>query len=310
MNWGQIFLDFTNVCNYRCVFCNSYNYDKVVLRLKDFIDFDKLINSATIIDVTGYGELTTHPDFEEIVDRLTQISRKFSLVTNGSLLTEVKSQALLKSSIYLINFSINSLNEDTYRFLTGGMGNLSTTLNNIENFLSHDPSIMCQFFFVINSHNFNELFNFVDYAKGFSGKSTKIRLVLRGLTPTLKYPEGFIVKDTEDNRMFLNKANKYACESGIELETFSFDMNRDEEGRVSGRVKLENIIRTCGVLDTAMFVGPTGNVLPCCWITDSMGNIKEESIESIWTGAIYNDLRNCIKMGDYNKYCKNCRREG
>lgn len=315
-------LDFTNICNYRCMFCEAYKGERILLNLKDFKGLDSIIQKAKYIDISGYGEVTNHPDFEEVVKYLTKYNKRFSLVTNGSSLDKYI-ELLVKSSMYLLNVSLNSLNQDTYKILTGGRGDLKKVLENIEKFYIYDNAYkkpwcresIRQFSFVINSYNFCELNSFMEFCKKYLVDGKRTRMVFRGLSPTLVYPEGFFPKDIPEARSFLAEINKKVLLTKLEFENFSFDMSRpcndltQKEVRILSDEKLREIVKECTVYESNLYIGSNGNVGLCDWTKLQLGNIKDQSIDEIRSGETYKDLIKCIKEGSL-KYCMNCRRIG
>ena len=310
-------LDFTNVCNYRCIFCEAAKYSPNVLRLSEFADIDSLIQRAFYTDITGYGEITVHPDFPEIVKLLTKYNKRFSIVSNGSFLDK-HIELLASSSMYLLNISLNTLNPDTYKILTGNKGDLNKVLNNIKEFYTYSDNLITtgdkfirQFSFVINAYNFKEMRNFIDYAIQYIRPNVRVRVVFRGLSPTLIYPEGLAPENNEENRKFLQETSQYA-QGKVEFEGFNFAMSREHRNNIEEKSSLfdedlRKIVKGCQTLNNALYIGSDGTVAACCWIRNPLGNIKQQSIEEIRKGEVYQDLARCLREGDL-RYCMNCRK--
>ena len=113
-------------CNYRCVFCENPHMEHKINSLDKFLtpDIQKLIENAVTVDISGYGEIISNPDFKKIVDLLGTYNRQFSMSTNGALLTKDIIDFLADSSLSLLNVSLNSLDPETYAYLSGGVGQL------------------------------------------------------------------------------------------------------------------------------------------------------------------------------------------
>ena len=64
----------------------------------------------------------------------------------------------------------------------------------------------------------------------------------------------------------------------------------------------------CYQVPTYLKIKPDGSVYPCCrGIKETyMGNIKEESLESIWNGKRYQKLRKEFFTGKLRKCCRDC----
>jgi MoaA/NifB/PqqE/SkfB family radical SAM enzyme len=291
------YVEFTNHCNYECIFCQNSTIPKKFIRLADFKDFETIISRTNIIDITGYGEIMLHPDFNEIIKIITKYNKQFSLSTNGSVLTKEKIDILNNSSLYLLNISLNSLNFNVYKKLSGGKGNLYTVGENIINLLNSKPKFKIKFSFVITNLNFKEIFNFINFAYKY-GKS---QISFYDLVPNLKYPEGLKVEDTPKNRQFLKDAISHAKNLKLIIDSFDFDMNTEKK-----EVKLQDCLEACHPPFSSIFIGADGNVVPCCWNSTSMGNITQQSVDEIWLGEKYNELRTAIHTGN-TEFCKNCR---
>ena len=293
----DLLLDFGNACNNRCVFCRAHVNPRQILRLDDIVDFDGLISVAERVDVTGTGEFTIHPDFRRIVDRLSGLEKPFRLVTNGTTLDESLEEALLASSLYELVVSINSLDRATYVGLCGS-DKLPEVLNG---FIRVANNPMRRFglgaSFVMTSHNFGELEYFVRFAHRHGSK-----LAIMDLTPTIKdYAEGLRVEGTPENREAIEKVRQLSASLGT-----GGNITRLQYRTGPNRGPDPELLKTCRWPFEAIAVNTSGDVLPCCWNSTVMGNIREQSMGDIWTGPKYEDLRDCLKRGD-PKHCANCR---
>jgi MoaA/NifB/PqqE/SkfB family radical SAM enzyme len=304
---NKIILEFNNYCNYQCSFCRSGQGAEKILRLKDFKDFDYYIQSADMIDITGYGEITIHSDFEEIIKRITEYKKPIFFSTNGSMLTPHIIHVLEKSSLDVLNISINSLNPDIYRKLSGGH-EIEPVLRNFVNV--HRSKLRnirhLQSSFVINKLNFHEIKDFIDF-----GLAYDIHIRFNDLTSTIKdYSPELILEDNEENRKYLKEWIVYSQKRHCRLNYFNFEHRNTKQNRTECKDILQGIIRGCEYIDKIIAINSDGSVKACCWTPDlNIGNVKENTLEEIMNGPIYNDLRENIKQGSF-KYCENCRRLG
>jgi len=296
----ELFLELTTTCNYRCIFCNNKNVEKRTILLSDIKGLDDMVNISSYVDITGYGEILTHPEFEQIINHFSLKNVPIRIVTNGSLLNEKNRNIIANSSISELVISINSLNKETYKKLTG-VGDLEVVLENIDQLVKiYKKSLY--FSFVINAYNFNEIPNFIDL--GVKYKITEVSCL--GLTPMLEYNKDLILEANEENRNKLIEYRKYAKEKNMRLYAFNFDT---QVGTKERDENLSEKIKKCKWVYTKFFIEGDGQVGPCCWAQVRMGNIKEQSFDEIWNGEKYNELRECIKNGDL-KYCSKCRMLG
>ena len=122
-----IFIDPSNVCNFKCGYClpNGYQVDKSDNR--KFLHLDEIKRLAKCfselgvskIRITG-GEPTVRKDFFEIIKVLKFDAgiKKVVITTNGYHLNK-KAKLLIDSGLSGINISIDSLNRETFKNVTG-----------------------------------------------------------------------------------------------------------------------------------------------------------------------------------------------
>ena len=129
-NFGRKFpyirMSITDVCNFKCGYClpNGYQVDKSDNR--KFLHLDEIKRLAMVfsklgvskIRITG-GEPTVRKDFFEIIKILKEVGiKKVSITTNGYHLDK-KAKMLVDSGLNGINISIDSLDRNTFKSITG-----------------------------------------------------------------------------------------------------------------------------------------------------------------------------------------------
>ena len=119
-------MSITDVCNFKCGYClpNGYQVDKSDNR--KFLHLDEIKRLAMVfsklgvskIRITG-GEPTVRKDFFEIIKILKEVGiKKVSITTNGYHLDK-KAKMLFDSGLNGINISIDSLDKNTFKSITG-----------------------------------------------------------------------------------------------------------------------------------------------------------------------------------------------
>jgi radical SAM protein with 4Fe4S-binding SPASM domain len=58
------------------------------------------------------------------------------------------------------------------------------------------------------------------------------------------------------------------------------------------------------------FVQPNGDVWPCCWFYDRLGNVNEEPFDKIMNGTAFQELRRELLTGRLGKACVECPSRG
>jgi len=111
---GSVYLEITNVCNYRCISCyNDSRNDN-----SNYMDLDTIVHliqeqsrlGSKSLALSG-GEPFLHPNIWEIIDCASQNGLSILLITNGSLLSD---EAIKKAMHYQVSFqiSVDGYNED------------------------------------------------------------------------------------------------------------------------------------------------------------------------------------------------------
>ena len=125
-NFPYIRMSITDVCNFKCGYClpNGYQVDKSDNR--KFLHLDEIKRLAMVfsklgvskIRITG-GEPTVRKDFFEIIKILKEVGiKKVSITTNGYHLDK-KAKMLVDSGLNGINISIDSLDRNIFKSITG-----------------------------------------------------------------------------------------------------------------------------------------------------------------------------------------------
>lgn len=125
----------TSVCNLNCVYCSTdsgacsltHNTDYIVELdylleyVKDAADYKETKIEANIDSV---GEPLTYEKIAELVKGLKELGcvKRISMQTNGMLLTEELLKKLEKAGLNRINLSINTLDEEQAKTLSGTQG--------------------------------------------------------------------------------------------------------------------------------------------------------------------------------------------
>ena len=126
-SFPYIRLSITDVCNFKCGYClpNGYQIDKSDNR--KFLHLEEIRRLARVFSKLGVckirltgGEPTVRKDFFEIIKILKNEAgiKKVVITTNGYHLDE-KAKMLVDSGLNGINISIDSLDRDTFKAITG-----------------------------------------------------------------------------------------------------------------------------------------------------------------------------------------------
>ena len=120
-------LSITDVCNYKCTYCLPQGYKKTPGDARGFMSREEISRLTKALSELGVnkirltgGEPTVRKDFFDILKDMKQNSSipKVTITTNGYQLNKIAKQ-LYEAGLDGINISIDSLNRNTFKKLTG-----------------------------------------------------------------------------------------------------------------------------------------------------------------------------------------------
>jgi radical SAM protein with 4Fe4S-binding SPASM domain len=65
-------------------------------------------------------------------------------------------------------------------------------------------------------------------------------------------------------------------------------------------------IKYCESLYKRIYLSPTGEITPCCYIYNPLGNVSDDTVKTIWNGNKYNDFKKQFQSDNPLKECINC----
>ncbi len=182
----RITIELSSRCNLSCVMCPR----QYVSGENGFMDetlFEKIVQEIAEEDVESVvpffrGESLLHPRFMELLGLLRRHSRaRIQLATNALLLSEEMIHDLLfKIRIDFISFSLDAVNEETYRKIRLG-GSLEKARENVLSFLrardgSASTGTVVQVSLTENEFNLEEIRSFIGY---WRDRADRVRIYAR-----------------------------------------------------------------------------------------------------------------------------------
>lgn len=141
-----IYLDPCGACNFKCSFCPCNTVEEQAAERHKMMSwelFEKLLNDlrafqgqVSVINLYGFGEPLLNSRIADMVRALKQAHccREVRITTNGSLLDEGKSRALIDAGVDMVRVSVEAISTEGYKALCGVQIDLSEILYNIETF--------------------------------------------------------------------------------------------------------------------------------------------------------------------------------
>lgn len=114
----------TQSCDQDCLYCHEEGqwsrFSSGEMSTEDVVELVEVAKDRGVekVKLTG-GEPLLRPDLEEIVERVSPGLRDVSMTTNGTLLAD-RAEDLAEAGLDRVNVSLDSLDPDVYRLVTGG----------------------------------------------------------------------------------------------------------------------------------------------------------------------------------------------
>lgn len=113
----MLYVELSNVCNTRCVYCPcpGYHFDEPFL-LQDVLEKIIVSLSHQPVDkiIIGGGEPTLHPEFDAFARRLKHCAKFLSVVTNGQWTDDGITAALADGTFDLVEVSVDAGGKEEY----------------------------------------------------------------------------------------------------------------------------------------------------------------------------------------------------
>lgn len=295
-----LFVEVTNRCNLTCPTCQlgtdqAYKgYNKADLTFEQFKKIIDQIPSLVYVTLQGVGEPLLNKDIVKMIKYCSDKGISTYINTNGTILTENKSQELIDSGLCNLSISVNSFDEKVFSDTRSG-ASIKKITENVKRFIE------------------------IKRQKNLKKPIVSFRAIL--MKETEPHMEELIFKSDELGidvlyiQLFMSViADKSLCESSLNKEEITnFTKNLEKWKK---QVKLQIITESFGNSSNNLGqcklpwfspnVTAEGFVTPCCTISNpsilNMGNIFEIPFERIWNSEKFVSFRE----GFYKKQPKEC----
>jgi MoaA/NifB/PqqE/SkfB family radical SAM enzyme len=301
-----------NACNAKCIFCLESRYSRFDLQLyKDFFEskMGNYIKNAEKVTFTGWGEILWIPGIEEFLDYINEtipdVEKIFT--TNATPLRPSVIERIARSR-YVIQASVHASNAKLHQELTLLENEFDNVVRNLAQLadardrLQAGATLHIQLINVLTRKNIDDLPDFIRMA-------AKLRIYdVRAGHLTMHVPEHLDMScffDQERANLRIAEARSLA-DAFAKEEPHLFQaslppaFNRTEPEPAPS----ENI---CYDPWQNTYVELQGSVMPCCFWGEHIGNLnKGDSLDDIWNGGVYKELRRGMGSGNPHPWCKNC----
>lgn len=328
-------VELTNKCNNtNCIHCKRHTWPSVgEMSTKDVKNLISELVRLRVRTVTlSGGEPTLRTDFVDILQHAHNEGLKTSVLTNGLNIDYDLACALTKFSDW-VRVSLDGSNETVYeriRRTKGGFGKVQQSITNLEKAKSNNNE-KCEIgiCYTIQRWNMDDVPSMIDFIRG-------LNLSTKGKTLTFKFAHGrdgeFLCDITEFrefcDHVFAIGDNTWNTVTNLQyLKRFVHNYSNAED--IANGMPLNSYFRThqirCFTPYLFSLIDAIGDVYPCCFLyydNDAyeqfqekragykMGNVREQSFDTIWSGEAYMDIRNSLRVIDIRRFpeCKECTR--
>jgi glycosyltransferase involved in cell wall biosynthesis/MoaA/NifB/PqqE/SkfB family radical SAM enzyme len=287
-------IEVTNRCNFSCKMCQRYGLG-VSFTDMDWSTYEKILDKTDGIKslvLTGWGEPFLHPRIFDMITSAKERGHNVRLTTNASLLNEACRQNIFASGLDAITFSIDDTEPDEH-----GWGHeIAKQLDNIRQFMAekHLGGFKIKVYFQAMYHlgGDGKIFKIIELAKKLGVDRVRIsRLDLR-FNKDMKRPSL-----AEEQALVKKIMSAKHLGVGVDfLPYLAFD------GLLSRLYYLIHPLlhrrgRYCLRTFDNIYINQAGGATPCCSLPKlALGNISEQSLETIWQNQHFQHFRSHQKM--------------
>lgn len=288
-----MYLELTYRCTCRCKFCERWKIGpKLAANELTTGEVKKVLTDAYRLGVryvgfTG-GEVFLRKDIFKIGRFAKKLGLSVTVASNGTLIDEGKAKKIAEN-FASVTISIDGIKRETHDFIRGVKGTYDLAMRAIDLLEKNHVPIAVNL--VITKRNILEVDRYIEY---FSARKIYFQL-----TPVHQYEAGYFSVDKELKNINLKKFQE---EWGRLSRKYNFLNNyfyKHVPAFLSSPGKLLDAY-TCFAGAVMFFLNPYGEVFPCEFKRTSMGNIRKNSLLSIWERAkqmrqtIASNQRGCI----------------
>ena len=270
-------IDLTKNCNLSCSFCRQTNESD----LPDSMSYEQwasVINQARemnckMLALAG-GEPLMHRNFISILGLATDVIEEVYVLSNGTLVTQKVAKQLAEKKIKGLQISLDAFDPALHDKIRGKSGTWEKAVGGIRNAIDEGISVTIRT--TVYKENAQEAMPLLEFAHDIGAKIYAIRRVV----PTGNGANVELLRPDELKMLFTGIANR-AKELDMRLslgDPFSrFLINEESfvEGKVGG----------CSIGLNIMYIAQDGSVLLCPCLPVYCGDVKKESVRSIWRDA-------------------------
>ncbi len=269
--------EITNNCNYKCPHCRAFQkYEKENIENENKIIEELIKSRVFVVNISG-GEPLLNPRVFEIARKLTDNNIYVIISTNGYFYKKYRKQ-ILKSGIKMVQVSLDGPKELHEKF-RGVENSYEKALEAL--IIAKEDGLRTQMNVTITQENLNTLEWNYEKAKEIGVN----KVFYRRVVPYGKAKINSYV--LPDKKIYYEKIKKLAALNSKDLQVLIDDpilnvlLNHNNQNYLACSAGINNL-----------GISSNGDVFPCIFLREKVGNLMEESLKNIWNHSeILKNLR-------------------
>ena len=292
----SLMIEPTAACNLQCPKCPRTNiaseYVKNVgfLTKEIFKTVHPFIKKAHTISLSGFGECFLHPDYLFFLSEIRRLNPRgyVTSVSNAHLITEEILVGLITNYLNLLIISLDGISDETNNITRDGSVSLIfEKLELIKKIKTARNSVLPKISidFGVNRVNISELPKLVEMAPALGIDC--IELILTDYLKGAEIDADILMeeKEVKNHPDYLDA------------------MNRAKRKNVS---LILHEPKTCMFMFEMLFINWDGKIQYCYKERETIGNVKETSLEAIWNNVSIQKVRRLFYEGGNKLSCSDC----
>ena len=286
MKIDRAVIEVTGGCNYSCTMCpqdkRTGGRDKRFLQKMSLMEFEDNVRDCAkhglrVVNLEGSGEPTLARNLDEYIKIVKKYNALAFCFSNGYRMFGRYMKRCVDAGLDFYRFSMIGYDTNKYNEM-------------MHNRIGGNFDMICE--------NIMEMQDYVEK----SGSDCVVATY-------------HLITDTDNQEEELEKYKELVKRLGVKSEIWRM---HNWSGVYDNKDKRSGKINTCGrpfspdvVIRAGGLDGHRGAVAPCCQVLGRdeeavLGHTSVNTIEEIWNGPAYTELREQHTTGDYPDYCKSC----
>ena len=292
--------EITNRCNFFCPHCRAYaESPKESIEIEKAIIAQLIENEVLSVNISG-GEPLLNPRIFSIIKELTHKNIDVGISTNGYIFKQKASQ-LIDSGIGFVQISIDGM-EDFHDSFRGVKGAYAHAVESIE--YAKKSGIFVQMNTTITAKNMKYVFGNIALAE----KLGVDRIFFRRVVAAGLASKNDVIPNKEDYIKLLKSLIdfKYSNKTNVSI---SID---DPIIAVLDNIRYDKESICCSAGITSLGIDSQGNVYPCIFARNKIGNLLYDSLSDVWNKSMLleqirkREIKIC-SVCEYKTSCGGCR---